>query len=182
MSIRDTATAYGMVSRLNHWIGALLVLTLLGIGLYFGDMPRGDEKRFWRTLHIAIGTVAILFLLFRVVWRLRAGSPRPHPQRPALQLAARVVHGLLLLGIVVLVVTGPLIQWSDGRPFGIFDLLVIHSPFPKFDSWHDPLEVVHGWTADAMMYLIGLHLLAVLKHQFIDRDRLLTRMTGGGQQ
>ncbi len=181
MSIRDTAASYGMVSRLNHWIGALFVLILLGIGLYFGDMPRGDEKRFWRTLHIAIGTVAILFLLFRVVWRLRSVSPPPHPQKPVLQLAARIVHGLLLLGIVILVVTGPLIQWSAGRPFGVFDLLVIPSPFAKSESWKDGLELVHGFTADAMMYLIGLHLLAVIKHQFINRDGLLRRMTGSGR-
>ena len=178
MSIRDTATAYGTVSRLNHWIGALFVLLLLGIGLYFGDMPRGDEKRFWRMLHIAVGTIGILFLLFRVVWRLASTSPQPHPQRPALQLAARIVHGLLLTGIVVLIVTGPLIQWSGGRAIGVFDLLQIPSPFPKFDSWKDPLEQIHGFTADAMMYLIGLHLLAVVKHQFIDRDKLLARMTG----
>ena len=182
MSIRDTATAYGTVSRLNHWIGALFVLLLLGIGLYFGDMPRGDEKRFWRTLHIAIGTIAILFLLFRVVWRVASTSPRPHPQTPALQLLARLVHALLLTGIAVMIVTGPLIQWSGGRPFGVFDLLQIPSPFPKFDSWKDPLEQIHGFTADALMYLIGLHVLAVIKHQFIDRDNLLARMTGRGRR
>ena len=181
MGLRDTADTYGSVSRLNHWIGALFVLLLLGIGLYFGDMPRGEEKRFWRNLHIAVGTIALFFLFFRVYWRLRATSPLALPQKPALQLLSKWVHGLILLAIVVMAISGPLIQWSGGRPFGVFDLLRIPSPFPKFEAWHDTLEDIHGFTANALIGLIGLHLLGVLKHQFIDRDNILARMTGRGK-
>jgi len=32
-----------------------------------------------------------------------------------------------------------------------------------------------------MIWLIGLHLLGVVKHQFIDRDGILARMTGRGR-
>lgn len=180
MTTRDTPTAYGTVSRLNHWIGALLVLLLLGIGLYFSDMPRGAEKTYWRSLHIAIGTIAMLFLLFRVVWRLRSTSPLALPQKPALQTLSKVVHTVLLAGIVAMVVSGPLIQWLGGRPFGIFDLVKFPSPLAKSEIWHDRIEVLHGWTAWVLIYAIGLHLLAVIKHQFIDRDNILARMTGRG--
>jgi cytochrome b561 len=181
MSIQDTRNTYGVVSRLNHWIGALFVLVLLGIGLYFEDMPRGLEKSYWRSLHVAIGTIGMLFLMFRVYWRVRSSSPLPLPQPLALQRIASAIHALLLLGIVIMVVSGPLIQWSVGRPFGIFDLLQIPSPFPKFAAAHDLLEEIHGWTADILMVAIGLHLLGVLKHQFIDRDNILARMTGRGR-
>jgi cytochrome b561 len=177
MSMQDSTTNYGSVSRVNHWVGALLVLTLLGIGLYFSDMPRGPEKSFWRGLHIAIGTIACLFLLFRVVWRLRSTSPLALPQKPALQLFSKVVHVLLLAGIAALAITGPLIIWSTGRAIPIFDLASIPSPFPPFKSLHGPLEDIHGFIADAMLYLIGLHLLGVIKHQFIDRDGILKRIT-----
>ena len=33
MTTRDTPKTYGAVSRLNHWIGALFVILLLGVGL-----------------------------------------------------------------------------------------------------------------------------------------------------
>jgi cytochrome b561 len=178
MSMQDSPTNYGAVSRVNHWVGALIVLTLLGIGLYFSDMPRGPEKSFWRNLHIAIGTIASLFLLFRVFWRLRSTSPLALPQKPALQMFSKIVHWLLLAGIVVLAITGPLSIWSTGRPIKIFDLAAIPSPFPAFRSLHGPLEDIHSFVADAMMYLIGLHLLGVIKHQFIDHDGILKRMTG----
>jgi cytochrome b561 len=182
MTTRDTPTAYGAVSRLNHWIGALFVLTLLGIGLYFGDMPRGAAKAYWRSLHIAIGTIAIVFLLFRVWWRMRSTSPLALPQKPVLQTLSKVVHTVLLAGIVVMVVSGPLIQWLAGRPFGIFDLVTFPSPFAKSDIWRNRIEVLHGWTAWVLIYAIGLHLLAVIKHQFIDRDNILARMTGRGHR
>jgi cytochrome b561 len=181
MTTRDTPAAYGAVSRLNHWTGALLVIVLVGIGLYFSDMPRGAEKTFWRSLHIAIGTVAIPFLLFRVFWRARSKSPAPVPQAPALQRLSHIVHVLLLAAIVTMIVTGPLIQWFGGRPFGIFDVVKFASPLAKSELWHQRMEDLHGWTAWTIIWLLGLHLLGVIKHQFIDRDNLLARMTGRGR-
>ncbi|GAB3402483.1 cytochrome b [Massilia agilis] len=177
-STQDSPTSYGSVSRFNHWLGALLVLALLAIGLYFEDMPKGDARKFWRGLHIAIGAFASLFLLWRVYWRVRSTSPLALPQQPALQKFAQVVHVLLLVGIAVLAITGPLIIWSTGRAIPVFDLLSIPSPFPEFRALHEPLEEVHGFTADAMLFLIGFHLLGVIKHQFIDRDGILKRMSG----
>lgn len=180
MTIRDTPTTYGAVSRLNHWIGALFVLLLLGIGLYCADMPRGAEKTFWRSLHIAVGSIAIPFLVFRVWWRVRSTSPLVVPQSLALRRLSNAVHALLLIAIVVMLISGPLIQWTAARSVGIFDLLAIPSPIPKSELWHERLEVLHGWTAWTIIALTGLHLLGVIKHQFIDRDSLLARMTGRG--
>jgi cytochrome b561 len=182
MALGDTPTNYGSVSRLNHWIGALFVLLLLGIGLYFADLPRGEARRFWRGLHVAIGTIGALFLLFRVFWRMRSASPPALPQAPALKLVSKLVHGLLLAAIVVMAVTGPLSIWSAGRPLAVFELVSIPSPFGPFKSWHGPMEEIHGFTANALIFLIGLHLLGVAKHQLIDRDNILARMTGRARE
>lgn len=181
MATNDTPTRYGSVSRFNHWLGALLVLALLGIGLYFADLPRGDARKFWRGLHVALGTVGALFLLWRVVWRLRATSPLALPQAAALQLFSKVVHTLMLAAIAVMAVTGPLSIWSAGRPLTVFNLVSIPSPFGPFRSWHVPMEQIHGFTAWALIGLIGLHLLGVVKHQFVNRNNILARMAGGAR-
>ena len=44
MNLQDTPARYGAVSVFNHWLGAAMIVALLAIGLYFEDMPRGDEK------------------------------------------------------------------------------------------------------------------------------------------
>jgi cytochrome b561 len=42
MSLYDSyKESYGAISRFNHWLGAAAILVLLGIGLYFHEMPRG---------------------------------------------------------------------------------------------------------------------------------------------
>jgi cytochrome b561 len=169
------------VSRFNHWLGALLVLALLGIGLYFEDLPKGDARKFWRGLHVSIGALAALFFLFRVWWRVRSTSPLALPQKPALQLFSRIVHVLLLVAIVTLAISGPLTIWSTGRAIPVFSLLSIPSPFPAFRALHEPLEEIHGFAANAMIYLVGLHLLGVVKHQLLDRDNILARMAGRGK-
>lgn len=178
MATKDTPGSYGSVSRFNHWIGALLVLALLGIGLYFEDLPRGDARRYWRGLHVSVGAVAALFLLWRVWWRARSASPLALPQPPAMQKFSKLVHWLLLAGIAVMAVTGPLTIWSAGRDIAVFGLLSIPSPMAGSEALHEAMEEVHGFTADALIILIGLHLLGVLKHQFIDRDNIMARMTG----
>lgn len=178
MALQDDTNAYGKISRINHWLGALLVLALLGIGLYFEDMPKGDTKRFWIQLHLAFGTVALLALGFRIVWRIWSTSPRALPQAAAWQTLSKAVHWLLLIGIAILIVTGPLSLWSVGRPFGIYDWLSFPSPLPEFRALHKPLENIHGLASKIMLLLIGLHLAGVLKHVVIDRDGSLRRMLG----
>ena len=178
MAMQDATNHYGKISRINHWLGALLVLALLGIGLYFEDMPKGDTKRFWIQLHLAIGTVALLVLAFRIVWRMLSTSPRALPQHAALQTLSKTVHWLLLIGMAILIVTGPLSLWSIGRPFGIYDWLSFPSPFAEFRALHKPLENIHGLISKIMLLLIGLHVAGVLKHVIIDRDGTLRRMLG----
>jgi cytochrome b561 len=182
MPTQDSPSSYGSVSRFNHWLGALLVLALLGIGLYFEDLPKGAERTFWRGLHFAIGAFAALFFLFRVYWRVRSTSPLALPQKPALQTFSKIVHVLLLVGIATLAITGTLTIWSTGRAIPVFQLFSIPSPFPAFRALHEPLEEIHGFAANAMIYLIGLHLLGVVKHQLVDRDNILARMLGRGKR
>jgi cytochrome b561 len=43
------------------------------------------------------------------------------------------------------------------------------------------LEEAHGLAAWGLIGLVGLHVAAALKHQFIDKDGLLERMRPGGR-
>lgn len=179
MPTEDSPNSYGSVSRFNHWLGAAIVIALLAIGLYMDDLPRGDARRFWRQLHVAVGVCGALFLLWRVYWRARSTSPVALQRAPALQLFSKVVHVLLLADIVVLAITGPLSIWVTGRAIPVMGWFAVPSPVPVFRELHEPLEDIHAFAADSMLYLIGLHLLGVIKHQFIDRDHILRRMAGG---
>jgi cytochrome b561 len=178
MNLQDTPARYGAFSVFNHWLGAVLVVALLAIGLIFEDMPRGDEKRYWMSLHIALGTLALLPLAFRVLWRVRSVSPDPLPQPPALQKASRVLHIALLTAIVVLLVSGPLAVWSGGRAINVFGWISLPSPLGEMPALHKALEVAHGLAAKVLIFSLAAHVLAALKHALFDRDGTLWRIFG----
>lgn len=178
VSLRDTADRYGPVSRLNHWLGAALVLVMLAIGLYFEDMPRGDEKLYWLKLHISIGALVFIPLAFRVLWRLFSRGPADFEQVVAMQRVTQLVHVILLLGISVLIVTGPLAVWTGGRSIEVFTWFSIPSPTGKMESLHEALEVVHAIAAKTVLVAVVLHVLGALKHLVFERQRLVGRMIG----
>ncbi len=178
MNLIDTASRYGMVSRLNHWLGALVVLTLLAIGLYFHDLPKGDERLYWLRLHMGLGGLALLFLSFRVIWRLWVTGPLALEQKPSLQRLARWGHRLLLLLLGVMIVSGPLMVWSGGRPVNIFDWVLIPGPFGAWSALHEALEVVHGLSSRLLLVLILGHVLMAVKHRLVDKDTCMQRMIG----
>jgi cytochrome b561 len=79
----------------------------------------------------------------------------------------------------------PLLGWAHssakGFPivwFGVLPLPDLVAPNPELAERIKPL---HGLSAWALIGLVGLHIGAALKHQFIDRDGLLTRMRPGGR-
>lgn len=178
MSSRDTQNAYGSLSRFNHWLGAAIVITMLAIGLYFHEMPRGDEKSYWMGLHIGIGALAFLFIAFRVIWRLISHSPHPADQAAIWQKISKLTHILLLLGIVVMFISGPVLIWTAGRPINVFDWFSIPSPIERMHDLHEMLEGVHKVVSRVLLVLISLHILATLKHLLFNSGALRGRMWG----
>lgn len=176
--LSDTAGSYGLISRFNHWLGAALVLVLLGIGLYFEDMPRGPDKLYWLKLHISIGALAFLPLAVRTGWRLISRGPAAFPQARTLQYLTRAVHIVLLLGIGILIVTGPLAVWTGGRAIEVFGWFALPSPTGKLESLHELLETVHVVTAKVVLVAVVAHVLGAAKHLAFDRSRLAGRMIG----
>ena len=79
MQLHDTIKAYGLISRLNHWLGALLVIVLLGLGLYFHEMPKGEGLTYWRGIHWLRHSGLVVLA---IPHRLARPQP-PHPARPA---------------------------------------------------------------------------------------------------
>ena len=177
MRLRDSPSAYGPVSRFNHWAIAAAVLAMLAIGLYFTDLPPGPERIYWRTLHIAIGTICLPLLAFRLLWRVSGGAPRALAQAPALRLLARVVHVAMMVALLTMLASGVLMQWFAGRAIGVFDLLRIASPLTESDLWHERMQQVHGIAAWALIALTTVHVIGVIKHTVFDRNAL-RRMLG----
>lgn len=171
MGLKSTATRYGSVAIAIHWVTALAVVALLISGTVMAGAV-GEAKRSILPIHATVGTLVLLLTLLRIVWWVW-GDKRPAPvagQPPAQQLMARIVHGLLYAGIIVLAGSGITMLVLTGA----VPALLSGAPIPDFTGLAP--RQGHGIVSKLLMALAALHIGAALYHQFIRRDHLLGRM------
>jgi len=165
---QDTPTLYGKISRIAHWGGALLVLGLLAIGLYFEELPKGDLRKSVKALHISVGALVWVLLIARILWRVRQNlaGHTPRPLSPAgWQLwVERAVHVGLLGVLTGLLFTGPAIVWSDGKAIQVFGWFAVGSPMSENHDLHEGLEEAHEVLANTLALLLVLHVAGALRH------------------
>ncbi len=180
MQWRNSARRYGLVSILLHWGVALAVFGLFGLGLWMVGL---DYYSSWYRrapeLHKGIGILLFLAMLLRLLWRLVSPPPAALASYSAsTRRGAALVHGLLYLGLLVLMLSGYLISTADGRAIEVFGWFSVPATLSGVDGQEDLAGTVHRWLAWALVGLAVLHALAALKHHFIDRDATLSRMLG----
>jgi cytochrome b561 len=182
--LRDSADRYGAVSVLLHWLTAVLVVGLFGLGLWMTSLDYYDP--WYRTgpwLHKGLGVLLVGLLLLRLGWRVVNRRPGPEPRHSRLErVAARAAH-LTLYGLLLAVpVAGYLISTADGRPLEVFGWLEIPALVTGIPDQEDLAGELHYWLAISLVSLAGVHALAAVKHHLVDRDRTLVRMLGRGER
>jgi cytochrome b561 len=175
------AARYTRVAILLHWLIAALMLTTIPLGLYSAD-NKGTLADQLTNVHKLIGITILALTLARIGWRLtHRPPPLPEAMAPTLKLVARATH-VAFYGILLAM---PLSGWwmtsafPKRHPFGIpgvFDVpfLPVEMGMASAGAAHEIHEIL-GWMTIA---LIVLHVVAALKHHFIDRDDILVRMLG----
>jgi cytochrome b561 len=166
---KDTKSGYGWISIALHWLTAAIVIAMWTIGTISQAAAEEDFAGLVR-LHTTIGIGAYALLWGRIVWRFAVGHPGPRPGQHALLFPlARYFHLALLAAIGIMLITGPLMVWSNGEAIEFFGF-AIASPLPAFPRTHDALRAIHGVTGLVILGGIMLHVLAVFKHAVLNRD------------
>ncbi|WP_308910737.1 cytochrome b [Pseudokordiimonas caeni] len=170
-------TSYNATAKGLHWIAVLLILGLSIVGLYFSDLPRGDEKTALRNMHASTGLLLLFLMVVRLGWRVRSG--RPADLETTTPLQAKIAHGmhhLLYLNVFVLIGAGMMSILTTATPVPFFGLFEIPSPFERDMDLHHLYEEIHEGAWIALMVLVGLHIVAALYHAFVQKDATLRRM------
>ncbi len=174
--MKDTENGYGGVSILLHWLAAITMIALFVLGQAAEDATDSDRKALLG-LHISIAISMYLILVGRIGWRLFNGRPRVLIQQSKpLMLLAHWIPIILLAGLALMLLSGPIMVWSKGYPINIFGLISLPSPLGKMETLHEVMEVLHKLGAKLLFFAFALHMLGVLKHLIIDRDNTLKRM------
>jgi cytochrome b561 len=183
MRTADTRNGYGWISIALHWLTAAIVLAMFVIGSMSQGAAREESLRLVH-LHTTIGMTVYVLLWGRIIWRFMVGHPGPLPKQGAFFFAiGRYFHFMLLIAIAAMLVSGPVMIWSDGEPIHVF-AVAIPGPLEKLPGLQRVLRSVHGYAATFILAGMVLHVLAVFKHAVLNRDGTFDKMmiAGGGRQ
>ena len=180
-----TRTRYTTVAVALHWAIAALILANLYLGFRMGFLKGLAQFEMFQ-LHKSIGVTVLLLSVLRLIWRLANPPPElPASLAPWERAAARTVHW----GFYVIMIGMPLSGWIvvSTSPLNIPTQLYHLVPWPHFPGVHDlatparkavnrTFGATHETLAFGALALLALHLGAVAKHQFLDREPILGRM------
>jgi len=161
-----------------HWLMALLIPAMLTLGHYMHDLKLSPLKLQLYSYHKWLGVSLLLLALLRIIWRLTHQPPALYLPRWQ-QLASSAVHDLLYLLLIAIPVSGWLMSSAKGVQTVWFGILPLPDLLEKNEALGHLLGKVHGSLSSVLLILIIMHIAAALKHQFIDRDQLLSRMLPG---
>jgi cytochrome b561 len=171
---------YTTTAMVFHWIVAILALTLIGLGLYMTEIPKGSPDRaFYFNLHKSIGVTTALLVIARIWWRANNPPPPLPTSVPAWEVqASKISHALLYMCLIVMPLSG--FSATQFTKYGVnyFGLFKI-PPMGSENKVYDLLQGIHGVTATLLIALIVIHVLAAFKHLLIDRDKIFQRMLPG---
>ncbi len=179
MRLLNTATAYGLVSRVLHWGMAAAIVVMFALGLWMRTLDYYSPwYRLAPDIHKGVGIILLGLLVGRFVWRVLTPRPGDGELRPLDRWASRIVHWGFYPLLLALMVSGYLISTVDGRPIDVFGLFAVPAVYEQ-KGMEDRAGLIHESLAYAVIAVASIHMLAALKHHFIDRDDVLRRMLGG---
>ena len=174
--LKNTPTAFGWPAITLHWIMAVIIFGLFGMGLWMTKLDYYDSwyhRAPW--LHQGIGMGFLALLAIRILWRWSNPVPRIDGARWE-RSVARFAHRLHYILMLAVGISGYLIPTAEGKGFDMPGGLHIPALVSLTPAQADLNGAVHRDTAWAIIILAIIHTAAALKHHFINRDNTLLRM------
>lgn len=175
------AERYNALARGLHWLLGLGIVAMLALGLYMHELPFSPQRLKLYNWHKWAGVTILLLSGLRLLWRWwRRPPPLPPPvvqAMPAWQHKAHVgTHVLMYLLFFAVPLSGWAYSSAAGFPIVWFGVLPLPDWVPVSKPLADVLKEAHEVLSLSLGGLVVLHVAAVVKHQWLDRDGLLDRM------
>jgi len=176
MSLRNDRKHYGTVSCLLHWLMAVLIIIMLGLGWSMDIIPK-EWKPVWLGTHKSLGIIILALAIARLAWRFyNAPPPLPEFMPRWEKIAAVTVHYLLYGFLLAMPLTGWATTSALGRPVVFLGIMQLPDWVDKDRAFGKLLEEAHGYLGYMLAAVIIPHAMAALYHHFIRKDSVLMRM------
>ena len=175
MHFNNTLTEYGLISKVLHWLSAILLLIQIPLGFYLVDLDFGEERLTFENIHIIIGLTIFYLVIIRLVKNIINPTPKLNTSIfKGQNFLAKINHLLLYVTILSITISGILKKLYNGESLIIiFKKIKIEDNFELSEIFYD----VHVFSNYVMIALIALHVVAVIIHKFFFDDNLLKKIT-----
>lgn len=168
--------SYHVLSKVIHWITALLIMGLLFLGFYMSSLDFSESKLRLYGLHKSFGLLVLCLVGVRVFWHMIKPRPKSLSTHKRWEKAlAHLAHAFLYLAMFALPISGWLMSSAGDFPVAFFGL-AMPDLVAKNESVFLSSRQVHEVLALTLVLVVGLHFVGAFKHHFIDRDITLNRM------
>lgn len=168
---------YPGMTRLLHWIVALMVIATLPIGTAMQQegLQRSTQDLLF-ILHKNGGVIIFLLVVLRLIWRATHPVPPLPDTLPDWQAtAARVTHWALYALLLLMTISGYVRVRAGGFPVEMLDALGLPTFVPRSESLAETAKAVHANARFLLIAFILLHVGAGLRH-LVRRDGVFGRI------
>ena len=176
MSIFNSQKEYGLLAKLFHWITFVILIAQIPFGFYLVGLEFSDRRIDLENIHILIGITIFYITLSRLIWKFYNPSPRDWKIHFKGQVfAAKANHFLLYLSIFTITISGILkkLYMREKLSFIFFNYGFEKDNFLLADTFYQ----VHIYANYLLVFLVVVHILAVIVHYFIFKEKILKKIT-----
>ena len=174
MHIRNTLTEYGLISKLLHWISALLLFVQIPLGFYLVNLDFGTERINLEDIHVTMGLSIFYLVIFRLLYKIFNPTPKLGPRVfTGQKFLAKLNHVLLYVTILSITISGIFKKLFNGETLSIVNQKIkIQDNFELGELFYD----IHIISNYILIVLITIHILAVIVHKLFFDDNLLKKI------
>ena len=174
MHVKNTLTEYGIISKLLHWLSAILLLIQSPLGFYLVDLDFGEERLSIENIHIIIGLSIFYLVIIRLLNKIFNPTPKLDPSIfKGQRFIAKLNHVLLYVAILSITISGILKKLFNGETLVIFfKEIEIQDNFELADQFYN----IHIFSNYTIIALIVLHISAVIIHKLFFNENLLKKI------
>ncbi len=172
--MKNTLTEYGLISKLLHWLSAILLIGQIPLGFYLVDLDFGPERLNIENIHVTVGLSLFYLVILRLLYKIFNPTPKLEPSIfKGQKFLAKLNHILLYVTILSITISGIFKKLFNGETISIiFKRIKIQDNFELGELFYD----IHVFSNYLLIALIIIHLLAVITHKLFFGDNLLKRI------
>jgi cytochrome b561 len=161
---------YGRMSRILHWVTAMLIITLIPLGIFTTMIPEDAWFRnHYYVVHKTIGMIVFALVMIRLLWNKRSKRPELDETLKLVEKKwAHRAHIALYVMMIMMPVTGYVMTTYHGYAtyFFIWELPPLWGEGQAYLIW----GTFHKYILPYLLYIVlGAHILGALKHQLLDK-------------